>query len=42
MDFNIDVHELRFSGFNVVFEKYIEIPLSQQQRNYEIYEEFGP
>ena len=42
MDFNIDVHELRFSGFDVVFEKYVEIPLAQQQRNFEIYEEYGP
>ncbi|MHA1476220.1 MAG: hypothetical protein ACTSRX_09995 [Promethearchaeota archaeon] len=42
MDFNTDVYELRFSNFNVVFEKSVEIPLAQQQRNFEIYEEFGP
>lgn len=42
MDFNTDVYELRFSGFNVVFEKSVEIPLEEQQRNYELYEEYGP
>ncbi len=41
-DFNIDVYELRFSNFNVVFEKSVEISLAQQQRNFEIYEEYRP
>ena len=37
MDLNIDVYEVRFSGFNVYFEKDVEIPLDEQERNYEIY-----
>lgn len=42
MDFNIDVYELRFSNFNDVFDKYVEFPVYEQQRNYENYIEFGP
>ena len=42
MDLNIDVYELRFSGFRIYFEKSVEIPLDEQQRDYELYEEYGP
>ena len=42
MNFNVDVYELRFSNFNVVFDKCVEIPVCQQQKNYENYLEFGP
>ena len=33
---------MRLSNSNIVFEKSVEIPEAVQQRNYEIYEEYGP